>query len=171
MVLFNSVYIGLPPEADELDPDALIKAIDKELNEDRDETVSQSSWQSLHREHASQGKSGDRRHDSLARSKHSSLQFCFKGVEAEFDLHQPDEDMAPRLLVTIKDVEILDHIKTSTWKKFLTQMREDTKGNVRETDSNMVRIELVSVHPVPGDPSEEARLRASLIFNWSDYDH
>jgi autophagy-related protein 2 len=164
-VLFNSVYIGLPPEADELDPNGLIAAIDEELNEDRDETVSQSSWQPLHRGHASsaQGKS-ERHHDTLIRSKHPSLQFCFKGAEAEFDMHQPDEDMASRLLVMIKDVEILDHIKTSTWKKFLTQMREDSKGNVRETDSNMVRIELVSVRPVSGDPSEEARLRASVIF-------
>ena len=44
-LLFNSVYIGLEHNVDELEPGALIAAIDEELNEDF-ETNTQSSWQS-----------------------------------------------------------------------------------------------------------------------------
>lgn len=41
--LFNSVYIGLPPEADDLEGDALLAAIDEQLEDDADETASQGS--------------------------------------------------------------------------------------------------------------------------------
>jgi autophagy-related protein 2 len=95
----------------------------------------------------------------LTRSKTPSIEFQLMGVEAEVDQYRADEPLVSRTFVTVKDLEILDHIKTSTWKKFLTELRSDSRGNVRETDSNMVRVELRSVRPVPGHPSEEARLR------------
>ncbi|KAJ7430701.1 hypothetical protein B0H11DRAFT_2134571 [Mycena galericulata] len=163
-VLFNSVYIGLEQDVDELEPAALIAAIDEELKDDLD-TTSQSSWQSLrppsgttHRTRSTKvhGK-------RLTRSKTPSIEFQLMGVEAEVDHYRPDEPIAARTFVTVKDLEIFDHIKTSTWKKFLTELRSDSHGNVRETDSNMVRIELRSVRPVPGHPSEEARLRAKIL--------
>jgi autophagy-related protein 2 len=66
--------------------------------------------------------------------------------------------------VTVRNLEILDHIKTSTWQKFLTELRSDSRGNIRETDSNMVRVELRTVRPVQNHPSEEARLRVSNCF-------
>jgi autophagy-related protein 2 len=169
--LFNSVYIGLPPEADDLEGDALLAAIDEQL-EEGDETASQGSWQTLEKLHIPSSITGavGRQQEAkpsakrLARSKRPSIQFCFSGIEAEHDIYPADTEIASRLLVTAKNVEILDHIKTSTWRKFLTQMREDSRGNVRETDSNMLRIELVNVRPVAGDPSEETRLRVSLPF-------
>jgi autophagy-related protein 2 len=46
-LLFNSVYVGLEEDVDELEPGALIVAIDEELNAGDLETSSQSSWQSL----------------------------------------------------------------------------------------------------------------------------
>lgn len=112
------------------------------------------------------GASGVRHQDAskaqpqrLTRSKHPAIQFCFRGIEVENDIYPTESETASRLLVTAKDVEILDHLRTSTWKKFLTQMREDSRGNARETDSSMVRLELINVRPVAGDPSEESRLR------------
>lgn len=170
--LFNSVYIGLPPEADDLEGDALLAAIDEQL-EEGDETASQGSWQTLDKLHipstvtgaASRQQGAKPLAQRLARSKRPSIQFCFSGIEAEHDIYPADAEIASRLLVTATDVEILDHIKTSTWRKFLTQMREDSRGNVRETDSNMLRVELVSVRPVVGDTSEEARLRVSPQLN------
>jgi autophagy-related protein 2 len=84
------------------------------------------------------------------------------GVDAEVDRYRPGAPSVSRTFATIKDVEILDHIKTSTWNKFLTGMRSDSAGNVRETNSNMVRVELRCVRPVAEPPSEETRLRASI---------
>lgn len=164
-LLFNSVYIGLEHNIDELEPGALIAAIDEELNEDF-ETTTQSSWQSLKPQPlASPGRGGSNSTKShrrrLRRAKGPSMEFRLEGLDAEVDNYREDEDLVSRILATIKEVEILDHIKTSTWKKFLTSLHTDARGNVRESDSNMVRVELRTLHPVPGHPSEEARLRAS----------
>ncbi|KAJ7632689.1 hypothetical protein FB45DRAFT_913186 [Roridomyces roridus] len=163
-VLFNSVYIGLEQDIDELEPTALIAAIDEELKDDLD-TTSQSSWQSLKSPSgaAPQARSSKTRGKRLTRSKTPSIEFQLMGVEAEVDQFRPDEPVAGRTFFTVKDLAILDHIKTSTWKKFLTDLRSDARGNVRETDSNMVRVELRSVRPTPGHPSEEARLRAKIL--------
>ncbi|KAJ7709834.1 hypothetical protein B0H17DRAFT_915352 [Mycena rosella] len=163
-VLFNSVYIGLEQDVDELEPAALIAAIDEELKDDFD-TASQSSWQSLRPAPgtAPRPPSAKVHGKRLTRSKTPSIEFQLMGVDAEVDQYHPDEPIVSRTFVTVKDLEILDHIKTSTWKKFLTELRSDSRGNVRETDSNMVRVELRSVKPVPGHPSEEARLRAKIL--------
>ncbi|KAL1694660.1 hypothetical protein GGG16DRAFT_46816 [Schizophyllum commune] len=164
-VLFNSVHIGLDEDFDALEPGALIAAIDEELREDP-ETASQSSWQSLR----APGPSGKPKQKSvrvhgkrLTRAKGPSIEFRLQGVHADVDQFRPGEDMVSRTFATVRDLEILDHIKTSTWKKFLTELRSDARGNVRETDSNMVRIELRMVQPVKGNSAEEARLRAKIL--------
>lgn len=162
-ILFNSVHIGLEQDDEALgEPSALIAAIDEELRDDF-ETASQSSWQSLKPSNTTKHRiRWTRTHGKkLTRSKTPSIEFCISGLQAEFDHYQQDNSLVARTLVTVKDLEILDHIKTSTWKKFLTQLRSDSRGNVRETDSNMVRIELRTVRPVPGHSSEEVRLRVS----------
>jgi autophagy-related protein 2 len=165
-LLFNSVFIGLEQGVDELEPSTLIAAIDHELNDDID-TVSQSSWQSLKPQPAGRPKPKSARvHGKrLTRSREPSIEFRLMNVDAEVDQYRPDEPFVSRTFATVRDVEILDHIKSSTWKKFLTEMRTDSRGNIRETDSNMVRVELCSVRPVPGHPSEEARLRVSCSCN------
>ncbi|KAF8329752.1 uncharacterized protein EI90DRAFT_3155180 [Cantharellus anzutake] len=167
-LLFNSVYIGIRPEVNINEPNALMEAIDEELQDDFDDTATQSSWQSLHREPmasnaVAEENPGDSRNPNLKRSRHPSVQLCFAGAKIEYDGYGARSDTASRLLLMSKDVEILDHIKSSTWRKFLTQMREDLKGNVRETGSDMLRIELLSVRPVRGNPSEEARLKAKIL--------
>ncbi|KAF8317481.1 hypothetical protein DL93DRAFT_2165719 [Clavulina sp. PMI_390] len=171
--LFNSVYIGLPPEVDDLEGEALLAAIDEQLEDDADETASQGSWQTLDnvRIPSTIGagvsyQEPPRAHlhpQRLTRSKRPSIEFCFYGLEVENDFYPAQSEMASRLLVTAKDVEILDHLRTSTWKKFLTQMREDSRGNVRETDSSMVRLELINVRPVAGELAEECRLRMKIL--------
>ncbi|KAH9843042.1 uncharacterized protein C8Q71DRAFT_735660 [Rhodofomes roseus] len=167
-LLFNSVYIGLEHNIDELEPGALIAAIDEELNEDL-ETASQSSWQSLKPQtvHNSPGKGtagqGRTRRKRMSRSKGPSIEFRLMGLNAEYDQYLTASDLVSRTLVIIEDIEILDHIKTSTWRKFLTSLRSDSRGNIRETGSDMVRVELRTLHPVPDHPSEEARLRAKIL--------
>jgi autophagy-related protein 2 len=162
-LLFNSLYIGLEQDVDALEPGALIVAIDEELKDDI-EVTSQSSWQSLKPAVSSTtpARSPRVRGKRLTRSKGPSMEFRLSGVKSEVDHYDPREPTASRTLVTVRDLEILDHIKTSTWRKFLTELRSDSRGNIRETNSDMVRVELLSVRPVPGHPSEEARLRVSL---------
>ncbi|THU88398.1 hypothetical protein K435DRAFT_969064 [Dendrothele bispora CBS 962.96] len=162
-LLFNSVYIGLEQGADELEPGALIAAIDEELKDF--ETVSQSSWQSLPPPIANKSStSSPRLHGKrLTRSKGPSIEFRLLGLNAQFDQYKTKSPLVSRTFATVKDVEILDHIKTSTWSRFLTSLRSDSRGNVRETDSNMVKVELHTLCPVSEHASEEARLRAKIL--------
>jgi len=166
-LLFNSVYIGLDENAEDMEREELMAAIDGKLAEDF-ETASQSSWQSLpvvpsqpaapkltRIQSASRSK-------RLTRSRGPSIEFKLSGVDAEIDQYLPKESIASRTLVTVRDFEILDHIKTSTWRAFLTEMRSDSRGNVRESGSNMVRVELRDVKPIPGNPSVESRLRVCV---------
>ncbi|CAL1704672.1 unnamed protein product [Somion occarium] len=164
-LLFNSVYLGLEHNIDDLEPGALIAAIDDELNDS--ETASQSSWQSFKPQspthHPSAARPSHVRRKALTRSKSPSVEFRLLRLSAEMDQYISDPELASRTLITVRDVEILDHIKTSSWKMFLTDLRTDSKGNIRETDSNMARIELRKVYPAPGHPAEEARLRAKIL--------
>jgi autophagy-related protein 2 len=161
-LLFNSVYIGLEQDVEGLEPAALVAAIDEELNDDL-ESASQSSWQSLKPSLGGKlrGRSTRLHAKRLTRSRVPSIEFCLTGVDAEVDRYRQEQSLVSRTFAVVKDLEILDHIKTSTWKKFLTELRSDSRGNVRETDSHMVQVELRHVRPVPGHPSEEARFRVS----------
>ncbi|KAI0306470.1 hypothetical protein B0F90DRAFT_1690173 [Multifurca ochricompacta] len=163
-VLFNSIHVGLDQDADEMEPDALIAAIDEQLMEDND-AASVSSWQSLRP--TSGGRVGVpplRLHGRrLTRSRGPSIEIHLSGFFAEAVKFFPNDEFVSRTFATVKDLEILDHVKTSTWRKFLTALRSDSRGNIRETGSNMVRIELCGVHPVPGNTSEETRLRVKIL--------
>jgi autophagy-related protein 2 len=162
-LLFNSIHVGLDQDADDMEPDALIAAIDEQLREDND-TASVSSWQSLRptssgRPNVSHPRLHGRR---LTRSRSPSIEIHLSGLSTETLKFVPNDKIVSRTSATVKDVEILDHVKTSTWRKFLTALRSDSRGNIRETGSDMVRIELRGVHPVPGNTVEETRLRVSL---------
>ncbi|KAJ8078907.1 autophagy- protein 2 [Marasmius tenuissimus] len=162
-LLFNSVYIGLQQDANELEPDALMAAIDEELKHDL-ETASQGSWQTLPAPSSKPtGQSTRATSRRLTRSKGPSIEFQVQGLNATFDQYKPNEQLVSKLFATVENLEILDHIKTSTWKKFLTALRSDSKGNIRETGSSMVRVELRTLKPVADDPSEEARLRLKVL--------
>jgi autophagy-related protein 2 len=173
-VLFSSVHLGLSSDTDEWDTGALIAAIDQELDDDL-ETATQSSWQSFApRTEGSQSKPKikSKRLKKLTRANKASVEICLQGLRAEVDNFRDDEPLASRVFATVRDLEILDHMKTSTWKKFLTSMRSDSRGNVRETDSSMVRFELRNIRPVASLRDEEARLRVrvavlGLWFNLS----
>jgi len=171
--LFNSVYIGLDQNQDGLDdPAALMAAIDDELEDDQTEMNTQSSWQTLpggpvsdERKKAPTSRLNGKR---LTRSKKAQIEIHLSGIKADYDIYEPTHDIASRVHTTIQSLEILDHIKTSTWKKFLTEMKSDARGNVRETDADMVRVELVSVRPSPPSSTEESRLKVSWIFSIVD---
>ena len=168
-MLFNSVHLGLSSDTEEWDTGALIAAIDQELDDEL-ETATQSSWQSFApRTEAPQPKPKvkSKRPKKLSRANKASVEICLEGLRIETDNFRDDEPLASRVFATARDLEILDHMKTSTWKKFLTSMRSDSRGNVRETDSSMIRFELRNVKPVADLRDEEARLRVSVVeLDW-----
>jgi autophagy-related protein 2 len=165
-LLFNSVYVGLEENVEGMDSGALIAAIDQEL-EDEYEVASQSSWQTLvpvSSAKPSETAIAQSKRRSLKRSRNPSIEFRLAGLALSFDHYRPMEAFASRTLCTVRDLQIFDHIKTSTWKMFLTELRRDLRGIVRETGSNMVRLELRNVRPVPQNPAEETRLRVRITM-------
>ncbi|CAE6364266.1 unnamed protein product [Rhizoctonia solani] len=168
-VLFNSIYVGLQQDLEDMEPEAMIAAIDQELADDGGDTATVSSWQTLaagqaarptHKRQSSKASKKSRR---ITRSRGPRIEILLKGLSASVSQFGPDEPTAMRTLVTIKDLEILDHIKTSTWNAFLTGMAADSKGNVRETGSNMLRAEFSIVRPIAGNSVEEGRLKAKIL--------
>lgn len=165
-VLFNSVYIGFEQRED-MDSTQLMAAIDEELEDlARAETETQSSWQTFPQagELPRARKSNVRlRGKRLTRSKRPQIEFKLDGLRADVDVYGPEDETVAFVHVTAKGFDILDHIKTSTWKKFLTEMKSDSRGNVRETDADMVRLEVVTVRPNLPSTDEEIRLRVSGV--------
>ncbi|KIM31918.1 hypothetical protein M408DRAFT_327310 [Serendipita vermifera MAFF 305830] len=162
-LLFNSVYLGLDADIDDMDEQGLMAAIDANLAEDY-ETASQESWQSLPIQAPLQkGETKRKRQKARTRSKRAEVEFEVQGLNLEFDKYGEGEALSSRLLATVQELKILDHMKTSSWDNFLTSMRTDSRGNRRETQSNMVRLELKMVRPVSTLPDEEARLRAKIL--------
>lgn len=163
-MLFNSVYVGLDQEAEELEPGALIAKIDEELLDDQTDLRSESSWQSFKPDMPSSSPRPQgfiAQSKKLTRARGPSVEFSLKGFDAEFDQYRSKVPLVSRLLFTVRDVEILDHMKTSTWSTFLTQLRSDSRGNIREADSDMVRVELQMIMPNAGHSNQEARLKVS----------
>ena len=158
-LLFNSVYLGV--DAEDMDEQDLMAAIDANLAEDF-ETASQESWQSLPLQPTQpRGETKRRRRKTRTRSKRAEVEIDGQGLNLEFDKYGDKEPLSSRILARVEELKILDHMKTSTWDNFLTSMRTDSRGNRRETESDMVRLELKMVKPVADLPQEEARLKVS----------
>ncbi|KAJ2959641.1 hypothetical protein NQZ79_g4914 [Umbelopsis isabellina] len=96
-----------------------------------------------------------------SRSHSARLEIRLEQINVEFDLLPVTEQLASHLQIHIRDFEIIDHIKTSMYRKFLSYMRLDR--HPRERGSNMIRFELTSVRPVPYDLSEEHRLKLRIF--------
>ncbi|OCF72102.1 hypothetical protein I204_07366 [Kwoniella mangroviensis CBS 8886] len=176
-VLFNSIYIGLEGKnSSEMNNEALIAAIDEELDDLNEAEVEStaSSWQTL----PSTGVPGGGVRQStrkskmrlkgkkLTRSKKPQIEINLTSLRSSIDFFSStpsiQEMISSKIEVKVKEMEILDHIKTSTWKKFLMSMKSDNRGNVRETDSDMIRIELKGIMLEEGG-EEELRLRAKIL--------
>ncbi|CAI2167831.1 9475_t:CDS:10 [Funneliformis geosporum] len=69
--------------------------------------------------------SSRRSRPKLSRSSSSKIDIKLEKVNLEFDVFPDDNLLAFRLLLLVRDIEILDNIKTSAWNKFLSHMRPD----------------------------------------------
>lgn len=163
-MLFNSVHVGLDEDIEDLEPDALLAVINDELK-DEDDAASESSWQTFEPETgARSNQQNEQKSKKLHREKEPSIEFRLEGFSLDLNNYRPGASLTSRLLFTIKELEILDHIRTSTWRKFLTNMQADNRGNIRETESNMVRVELQTLVPYDEEAGPEARLKVSMIL-------
>ncbi|KAJ3114873.1 autophagy- protein 2 [Phlyctochytrium bullatum] len=101
---------------------------------------------------------------SNGRPSNPSLEVRAFGIRADIKVYSLDSDRSLKLSILIKDFDIIDHIKSSTWRKFLSHMRPDNDSQPREKKSDMIRVDLLKVKPNPSQPlAEETRLKVQLL--------
>ncbi|KAI8874754.1 hypothetical protein K501DRAFT_314690, partial [Backusella circina FSU 941] len=98
------------------------------------------------------------------RSKNANIEIKLRGISVDFDL-MPERDITAMWFnLLVRDIDIIDNIKTSKWKKFLGYMRPDASEKPRETNSSMIDLEDIMLRPVPGEPSQqEHRVKLKLL--------
>lgn len=158
-LLFNSIYIGIPANRD---PQELARAINEGLHDNATETESvaattvTASTNRTARPHAQKPK-----RLRLQRSRRHKITFELSGVDVDMMAFPPDYgETLSSIDVRVKNLDIFDHVPTSTWKKFATY---DQDAGEREMGTSMVHLELLNVKPLPELGASEMVLRVTLL--------
>lgn len=154
--LFNSIYIGIPANRD---PRELAHQVNRNLDDLVSETesyeTSTSSGSPSRKGQVSRSRGS--RKLRLKRSKYHKMTFELKGVSVDVTVFPPDSGHTQSSLdIRVQDLEIFDHVPTSTWKKFATYMQE---AGERESGTDMIHLEILNVKPVPNLAASEIILK------------
>ncbi|KAA1129630.1 autophagy- protein 2 [Puccinia graminis f. sp. tritici] len=183
--LFKSVQLGLDSSTRGLSTAQLLDAIDDQLEKEPAEPVGDEaesmtgSWQSL-AAHPSKDlphprlvsvPSSKQRH--LGRSAQPMLKIVLNGIQGHFRKYQETAPQADQnrkndrsnnecrlssLQLKTDALTIIDNIPTSTWKKFLTELRPGEGGLMRPTDAPMLRLKFL-ITP----SAKDSRLKEAII--------
>ncbi|KPM39051.1 Autophagy-related protein 2 [Neonectria ditissima] len=157
--LFNSIYIGIPANRD---PQELSRAINEGLNDNATETesVATTAFTSATNRTVRSRQSRSKRL-RLKRSKHHKITFELQGVDVDLIAFPPGSgETMSSIDVRVNNLDVFDHVPTSTWKKFATY---DQDMGEREMGTSMVHLELLNVKPQPRLEASEIVLRATLL--------
>ena len=161
--LFNSIYIGIPANRDPLE---LARQVNRNIDDLASETESYATTTTTgspsRQSHMPRAK---RKKLRLNRSKHHKMTFELKGVAVDLVVFSPGSgETQSSIDVRIQDLEIFDHVPTSTWKKFATYMHE---AGERESSTSMIHLEILNVKPVPDLAASEIILKVSTQLSHS----
>ncbi|GLA79457.1 autophagy-protein 2 [Aspergillus tubingensis] len=158
--LFNSIYIGVPANKD---PRDIRNDINRNIDDLASETGSYATTTTVTGATVRQSQSPSVRGKKLrlSRSKYHKMTFELKGICADLVVFPPDSgETQSSLDVRIKDLEVFDHVPTSTWKKFATYMHE---AGEKESGTSMIHLEILTVRPVPQLAATEIVLKATIL--------
>ncbi|KAL8350172.1 hypothetical protein RB601_001354 [Gaeumannomyces tritici] len=159
--LFNSIYIGIPAHQD---PRELSNGIAQDLYGDRQTDTESVATTQVTATPSRLGGPSSRpksRRLKLHRSRHHKITFELRGVNVDMaTFPRGSGETESSVDLSIKDLDIFDHVPGSTWKKFATYDRD---AGEREIKSNMVQLELLNVRPVPDLAATEIVLKVSLL--------
>lgn len=164
--LFNSIYIGIPANRDQRD---LARQVNRNIDDLASETESYAtttiSGSPSRHNHVSRGKRGRLR---LNRSKHHKMTFELTGVAGDLVVFSAGSgETQSSIDIRVQDLEIFDHVPTSTWKKFATYMHD---AGERESGTSMIHVEILNIKPVPNLAASEILLKVRLQVshpNWA----
>ncbi|KAF3901698.1 hypothetical protein ABW20_dc0103620 [Dactylellina cionopaga] len=162
-VLFNSIYITLPVHRD---PKDLSKDIQNQIGGDYDVQSETGSYAPTITTLDSQSPGLRnpqirKRDQKYRRSQRNAMQFELKGVDVDFTIFAPDGlETQSSLDVRVNDIQVTENVRTSTWRMFLTYMRE---AGVRERGLPMAHIHLDILRPVPELAATELSIKVKLL--------
>ena len=152
--LFNSVYIGIPAHRD---PNQLANQVNRNIDDFASETESHGTSTSSASPHKRSASEQGGRRLRLKRSHHHKMTFELKGISADWIVSPPgSSETESSIDIRIQDLEIFDHVPSSTWKKFATYMHD---AGERESGTSMLHIEILNVKPVPNLAASEVILK------------
>ncbi|KAL8683394.1 MAG: hypothetical protein Q9186_000656 [Xanthomendoza sp. 1 TL-2023] len=157
--LFNSIYIGIPANRD---PRNLSRQVQQNLDDDASVTDS-SAPSTVASSPSRQGQPSPAKSQRLrlTRSKHHKMTFELKGISADVVVFPPGSgDTQSSVDVRVRDLDVFDHVPTSTWKKFATYMYD---AGERESGTSMIHLEILNVRPVPDLVASEIILKATIL--------
>ncbi|KAL8722166.1 MAG: hypothetical protein Q9225_001310 [Loekoesia sp. 1 TL-2023] len=157
--LFNSIYIGIPANRD---PRNLARQVSQNLDEVASESESSAATTtSKSPTRRSAPLPGRSKRPRLARSKQHKMMFELKGISADLIVFPPGSgEVQSSIDVRVRDLEIFDHVPTSTWKKFATYMQD---AGERESGTSMIHLEILNVRPVADLSVSEIILKATIL--------
>lgn len=157
--LFNSIYIGIPANRD---PQELARAINEGLADNATETesVATTAVTATSNRTVRRGYPKSQRL-KLRRSKCHKITFELRGVNVDMVAFPAGTgETQSSIDVRVENLDIFDHVPTSTWKKFVTY---DQDQGEREMGTSMVHLELLTVQPLPELRASEIVLRATVL--------
>ncbi len=171
--LFNSIYIGIPATHD---PRELTQAINQNIYGDATGDTESIAATTITATSSRTGGGGAGGHSSahplhrggrsqrklkLKRSRRHKITFELGGVAADLVVYPPGSgETQSSIDVRVRDLDVFDHIPTSTWKKFATYDRD---AGERPIDGDMVHLEVLVVKPVPELAATEFVLKVSVL--------
>ena len=159
--LFNSVYIGIPANRD---PRELAAEINQDIDNQTSETGSYATYSTRQGSPADRTSFDHRKRKKrlkLQRSSRHKITFELKRVGADIIVFPPNcGEVQNSIDLRVGDLEIFDHIPTSTWKTFATYMRD---AGEREADTSMIHLEILNVKPVPDLAASETVLKITVL--------
>lgn len=162
--LFNSIHLGLASSHRPRTSAELLLAIDDELGDDADELGSSGSWESLRPGPGQRGTARPhepKHHRDLRRSRQPALEVHINGLAGHVHSFRPQSGKHIGVLLLVDDLAVVDNLRTSTWRKFLTELRPSEGGVVRATDTPMAKIQFCVFAGEKAAKSQEASLKVS----------
>lgn len=158
--LFNSIYIGIPSHQDPRDLSQNIRQELYGINPSDTESVATTAFTATSSRVG--GPSRPRAHKlKLTRSRHHKITFELSGVSAAIRLLEPgSEETQSMIRLHIRDLDVYDHVPTSTWKRFA--MYDEDHGP-REMGVPMVDLKVRIVRPVLDVTAEEIVMFVSVL--------
>lgn len=154
--LFNSIYVSIPANHD---PRELVGGINH-LLDDTESIATTSVTTTTTRTGTGQFKSRAKKL-RLGRSRRHKITFELQGVNVDIVKFPPGSGETDASIdVHLHNLNIFDHVPTSTWKKFATYNQD---AGERELGTSMVHLEILMVKPVPELAAAEFVLKATVL--------